>query len=151
MSEGVWGRPESPHSQPIIYESIKNHVVYYNCNTGSSYLLFFFSNGNSSIVNLQTWHGPLPCWCKIFLGLFAEGCQKKDAWKTRVQHPKGTSAGRVTLVWKGWTETFPSFARLLPPSLHQVQVFEKGVWGRIPQIRGATPPLPVMKKHLWNR
>ena len=30
MSEGVWGRPESPHSQPIIYESIKNNVVYYN-------------------------------------------------------------------------------------------------------------------------
>ena len=29
MSEGVWGRPESPHSQLISYESIKNNVVYY--------------------------------------------------------------------------------------------------------------------------
>ena len=29
MSEGVWGRPESPHSQPMIYQSIKNNVVYY--------------------------------------------------------------------------------------------------------------------------
>ena len=30
MSEGVWGRPESPHSQPMIDQSIKNNVVYYN-------------------------------------------------------------------------------------------------------------------------
>ena len=35
MSEGVWGRPESPHSQPMIYQSIKNNVVYYNYLSGN--------------------------------------------------------------------------------------------------------------------
>ncbi len=29
MSEGVWGRPESPHNQPVTHQSIKNNVVYY--------------------------------------------------------------------------------------------------------------------------
>ena len=37
MSEGVWGDRKAPHSQPIIYESIKNNVVYYNKEKDRSY------------------------------------------------------------------------------------------------------------------
>ena len=50
MSEGVWGRPESPHNQPMIHQSIKNNVVYYKIKNGKwkvesgDFLLEYFLN-----------------------------------------------------------------------------------------------------------